>query len=165
MTNMSIQPLWLTYFIEILSALEFQLKKTYFGTFSYKAHFRPQISSNEGFLFREFPSTVFRKGVHWSAPFEEIYLFIQSYLKDSKFWKLGFLRQTLDQQTSGQGRTPQIVSEGDEAKEDIMLMLQRMMNLPEREPDMKVKILQARMNMFWYQLSQVTLFMEVMIGL
>ena len=44
MTNMSIQPLWLTYFIEVL---EFQLTKTYFGTFSYKAHFRPQISSNE----------------------------------------------------------------------------------------------------------------------
>ena len=35
------------------------------------------------------------------------------------------------------------VSEGDEAKEDIMLMLQRMMNHPERDPDMKVK-----MNMF-----------------
>ena len=30
------------------------------------------------------------------------------------------------------------VSEGDEAKEDIMLMLQRMMNHPERDPDMKV---------------------------
>ena len=43
---MSIQPLWLTYFIEILLVLEFQLTKTYFGTFSYKAHFRPQISSN-----------------------------------------------------------------------------------------------------------------------
>ena len=40
------------------------------------------------------------------------------------------------------------VSEGDEAKEDIMLMLQRMLNHPERDPDMKVKILQARMNMF-----------------
>ena len=39
-------------------------------------------------------------------------------------------------------------SEGDEAKEDIILMLQRMMNRPERDPDMKVKILQARMNMF-----------------
>ena len=47
MTNMSIQPLWLTYFIEILLVLEFQLTKTYFGTFSYKAHFRPQISSND----------------------------------------------------------------------------------------------------------------------
>ena len=47
MTNMLIQPLWLTYFIEILLVLEFQLTKTYFGTFSYKAHFRPQISSNE----------------------------------------------------------------------------------------------------------------------
>ena len=40
------------------------------------------------------------------------------------------------------------VSEGDEAKEDIMLMLQRMMNHPERDPDMKVNILQAKMNMF-----------------
>ena len=45
MTNMSIQQ-WLTYFIEILLVLKFQLTKTYFGTFSYKAHFRPQISSN-----------------------------------------------------------------------------------------------------------------------
>ena len=47
MTNMSIQPLWLNYFIEILLVLEFQLTKTCFGTFSYKAHFRPQITSNE----------------------------------------------------------------------------------------------------------------------
>ena len=39
-------------------------------------------------------------------------------------------------------------SEGDEAKEDIMLMLQRMLNHPERDPDMKENILQARMNMF-----------------
>ena len=50
MTNMSIQPLWLTYFIEILLVLEFQLTKTYFDTFSYKAHFRPQISSNVALL-------------------------------------------------------------------------------------------------------------------
>ena len=35
-----------------------------------------------------------------------------------------------------------------EAREDIMLMLQRMMNLHKKEPVMKVKILQARMNMF-----------------
>ena len=41
-----------------------------------------------------------------------------------------------------------LVSEGDEAKEDTMLMLQRMMNHPERDPDMKVKILQAKTNMF-----------------
>ena len=41
-----------------------------------------------------------------------------------------------------------LVSEGDEAKEDIMLMLQRMMNHPERDIDMKVNILQVRMNMF-----------------
>ena len=46
MTNMSMQPLWLTHFIEILLVLEFQLKKFIVGTFSYKAHFRPQISSN-----------------------------------------------------------------------------------------------------------------------
>ena len=43
MTNMSIQPLWLTYFIEILLVLEFQLTKTYFGTFSYKAHLDPKF--------------------------------------------------------------------------------------------------------------------------
>ena len=49
MTNMSIQPLWLTCFIEIMLVLEFQLTKTYFSTFSYKAYFRPQISSNEYF--------------------------------------------------------------------------------------------------------------------
>ena len=46
MTNMSIQPLWLTHFIEILSVFEFQLTKFSVGTFSYKAHFRPQNSSN-----------------------------------------------------------------------------------------------------------------------
>ena len=55
MTNMSIQPLWLTFIIEILLVLEFQLTKFIVGAFSYKAHFRPQISSNvcfEGlFLF------------------------------------------------------------------------------------------------------------------
>ena len=46
MTNMSIQPLWLTHFIEILLVLEFQLTKFIAGAFSYRAHFRPQISSN-----------------------------------------------------------------------------------------------------------------------
>ena len=35
-----------------------------------------------------------------------------------------------------------------ETREDTMLMLQRMMNLHQRETNMKVKILQARMNMF-----------------
>ena len=40
-----------------------------------------------------------------------------------------------------------------ETREDIMLMLQRMMNHPERDPDMKVKILQARMNMFLFPLT------------
>ena len=33
-------------------------------------------------------------------------------------------------------------------REDIMLMLQRMMNLPQRRPNMKVKILQVMKNMF-----------------
>ena len=33
-------------------------------------------------------------------------------------------------------------------KEDIMLTLQRMMNLPERESNKKVKILQAMKSMF-----------------
>ena len=52
-----------------------------------------------------------------------------------------------------------------ETKKDIMLMLQRMMNLHRREPDMKVKILQARMNFFLFLLSRETLLMKVMIGL
>ena len=47
MINMSIQPLWLTHFIEILLVLEFQLTKFIIGTFFYKAYFRPQISSND----------------------------------------------------------------------------------------------------------------------
>ena len=52
MTNMSIQPLWLTHFIEILLVLEFQITK-FVGAFSYKAHFEPQISSN-GELYKAF---------------------------------------------------------------------------------------------------------------
>ena len=47
LTNMSIQPLWLTHFIEIVLVPEFQLTKFIVGTFSYKVHFRPQISSND----------------------------------------------------------------------------------------------------------------------
>ena len=35
-----------------------------------------------------------------------------------------------------------------EPREDIMLMLQRMMNLRKREPDMKVKTLPLMKNMF-----------------
>ena len=46
MINMSIQPLWLTHFIQILLVHKFQLKTFIVGVFSYKAHFRPQISSN-----------------------------------------------------------------------------------------------------------------------
>ena len=47
MTNMSIQPLWLTHLIEILLVLEYQLTEFVVAAFSYKAHFRPQISSND----------------------------------------------------------------------------------------------------------------------
>ena len=50
MTNMSIQPLWLTHLIEILLVHEFQLTKFIVGTFSYKAHFKPQISSNASWV-------------------------------------------------------------------------------------------------------------------
>ena len=50
MTNMLIQPLWLTHFIEILLVPEFQLTKFLVSAFSYKAHFRPQISSNARWL-------------------------------------------------------------------------------------------------------------------
>ena len=35
-----------------------------------------------------------------------------------------------------------------ELREDIMLMLQKMMNLPQREPDKKMMILQVMKNMF-----------------
>ena len=45
-------------------------------------------------------------------------------------------------------RTKVVLTRRREAKEYIMLMLQRMMNHPRRDPYMKVKILQARMNMF-----------------
>ena len=54
MTNMSIQPLWLTHFIEILLVPEFQLTKFIVGVFSYNALFRPQISSSERFCCRIF---------------------------------------------------------------------------------------------------------------
>ena len=46
MTIMLIQPLWLTHFIEIILVLDFQVIKFIVGVFSYKALFRPQISSN-----------------------------------------------------------------------------------------------------------------------
>ena len=52
-----------------------------------------------------------------------------------------------------------------EIREDIMLMLQRMMNLPQRESDMKVMILQVMKNMYCFPLSRETLHMEEVIGL
>ena len=45
---MSIQPLWLTHFIEILLLLEFQFTKFIVVAFSYMTHFRPQNFSNGG---------------------------------------------------------------------------------------------------------------------
>ena len=45
--TLMILPLWLTHFIEILLAPGFQLTKFIVGMFSYKARFRPQISSND----------------------------------------------------------------------------------------------------------------------
>ena len=52
-----------------------------------------------------------------------------------------------------------------ETREDIMLMLQRMMNIPQRESDKKVMILQVLKNMFLFLLSWETSHMEAMIGL
>ena len=46
-----------------------------------------------------------------------------------------------------------------------MLMMQRMMNLPQRESYKKVMILQVMKNMFGFPLSRETLHMEAMIGL
>ena len=43
MTNISIQPLWLTHFIEILLVTKFQLTKFIIGAFSYKAHLDPKF--------------------------------------------------------------------------------------------------------------------------
>ena len=45
-------------------------------------------------------------------------------------------------------RTKVALTRRRDTRKDSMLMLQRMMNHPRRDPDMKVKILQARMNMF-----------------
>ena len=59
----------MTYFIEILLVLEFQLTKTYFGTFSYKAHFRPQISSNGDVLNPTYvPISPITRGSHRQLP-------------------------------------------------------------------------------------------------
>ena len=69
MKNMSIQPLWLTHFIEILLVLEFQLTKFIFGAFSYKAHFRPQISSNA--LIKE-QDKLIRMGVIQTSKYQSL---------------------------------------------------------------------------------------------
>ena len=52
-----------------------------------------------------------------------------------------------------------------EKREDIMLMLQNMMNLPQRKSNKKVMTLQVKKNMFLFPLSQELLHMEAMIGL
>ena len=53
MRNISIQPLWLTHFIEIILVSEFQLTKFIVGSLSYQAHSRPQISSNDEQTWKE----------------------------------------------------------------------------------------------------------------
>ena len=53
----------------------------------YQAFLQKKLE-NQGFLFRELPSIVFIKGLHWIAPFEEIYISIQLDMKDSKFLKI-----------------------------------------------------------------------------
>ena len=50
-------------------------------------------------------------------------------------------------------------------KEDIMLTLQRMMNLPGRDSKKKVKIIQAMKSVFLFLPSHKLLHMEEMIGL
>ena len=52
-----------------------------------------------------------------------------------------------------------------ETREDIMLMLQRMMNLPQRESNKKVIILQVMKNMFRFSISWELSHMEAMIVL
>ena len=44
--------------------------------------------------------------------------------------------------------TKVVVTRRREKREDIMLMLQRMMNLPQRKSNKKVMILQVKKNMF-----------------
>ena len=51
-----------------------------------------------------------------------------------------------------------------EARKDIMLTLQRMMNLQERKPKKKVIILLVKKNMFLFLPSQALLHMEAMIS-
>ena len=50
-------------------------------------------------------------------------------------------------------------------RKDIMLTLQRMMNLPGSEPEETMKILQVMKNMFLFELSQVLFHMGATIGL
>ena len=47
MTNMSIQPFWLTHLLKFYWFLNSNSQEFIVGSFSYKAHFRPQISSND----------------------------------------------------------------------------------------------------------------------
>ena len=56
-----------------------------FQVWKYRTFVILEEIENQGFLFRELPSTIFRKGVHWTTQFEQIYLSIQLYLKYSKF--------------------------------------------------------------------------------
>ena len=59
-------------------------------------------------MFREFPSIVFRKGLHWKDCLEYAHIYIQLEVLYSKFLNLGFLLQTLYQLAPEPGWTPQI---------------------------------------------------------
>ena len=83
MTNMPIQPLWLTYFIEILLVLEFQLTKTYFGTFSYKAHSRPQISSNDQLVVKVADFTLITGHLYKLGPDEVLHRCVMPHEKEA----------------------------------------------------------------------------------
>ena len=52
MTNMSIQSLWLSHLLKFYWFFNFNSQEFIFGSSSYKAHFRPQISSTVHSVFK-----------------------------------------------------------------------------------------------------------------
>ena len=96
MTNISIQPLWLTHFIEILLVLEFQLTKKKFGAFSYKAHFRPQNSSNQ--MVHNKVGRLSLEAVHtWNAIFDGVMCFFSYDKRSPRKYLHKHIKHTRDQ--------------------------------------------------------------------
>ena len=62
-------------------------------------------------------------------------------------------------------RTQMSLTRRRETREDIMLMLQKMMDPPGKEISKKVMILQVMKNMSWFPLSRETSHIEAMISL